>query len=178
MQLPHPADQRPSPSNKVILTDGQTGTETDITDWLAGLRRGTGSPVPPAAGPVPGRRADPDLPAVAAPPRSLAPPATVPVAVEMEGFGRLTVGYHAVITQGSVLVLVYDHAVGVVPFWTPPQPKPDSPPLGMLVGDVGSPDAIVHLAHYTGVQFRDGAREYLVFTVERSARPGDRLVDD
>jgi len=173
-----PPDQRPVPSDRVILADGQT--EKDITDWLSAMRQGR--PDGRAALPIdppPAGRSPISQPPVSQPPVS-PPPAVIPVTFEMNGFGRLEVGYHAVLVEGDALVLVYDHAVGGSPFWTPPAPKPDevgtAEPLAMMVGPADGADTAVFLAHYTGLRFKDRSREYLVFTIEKAVRPGDQVL--
>jgi len=104
---------------------------------------------------------------------AVSPP--VKIDIEFKYAGRLTVQYHAAITVGQVLVLIYDHSSPVLlNRWVPPAPVEGEPsdPFAMLVREPNK-DPVVYLAHYTGLTFRDGNREYFILTVEQAAMADD-----
>jgi hypothetical protein len=87
-------------------------------------------------------------------------PDPVWVIFEIEGFGEHRAPYHAVIRNGSNLVLVYDTAIpGGQRFF----PRATEHPVGIRVGNSNT----ALMGHTTGIEFMDGSREYCVMLVEQ-----------
>ena len=87
-------------------------------------------------------------------------PDPVWVIFEIEGFGEHRAPYHAVIRNGSNLILVYDMAIpGGQRFF----PRATEHPVGIRVGNSNT----ALMGHTTGIEFMDGSREYCVMLVEQ-----------
>lgn len=91
------------------------------------------------------------------------------VTFEVTGIGVFQAPYTDVILQGSMLILVFDHAAAgkmcYFPNFTTADSSQEPPAVAMRVEGSGA----VYLVHTTGIQFKHGTIEYCVLLIAQTA---------
>jgi len=177
------------------LVDGETAEQTTVSsdEWLALIKETTESGLPmtdvlrkqrksaEAGGAVA------SVPPVGSPPVGPSPVVTgaaggaaspngyVMVKFEFPFGGKIKTFYHKVIYNQGALILVYDHSLAGIPYFSPPTVPADGTDgapqaFAILVDDPAEAAPNVYLAYPTGISYLDGNREYTVLTVESVKR--------